>query len=413
MAVNVPQFVESHMVPEIKKRTEELNSLKIIAKDRRMELQEQKLQIETKNENMLKLLVDQSNELDDRIKDHKQKLEETKKKCEEQIVQAKIDLDKEFREFNQILIDNKKKFHHLRFNLQEKKEVDETRKAMLDQEQRLKAELKITSKECKEKIEIFEREEYQKRTNFKLEASKNLQIQIQEAQVNIQEEKNTTLIEAEREVHRLTKKVTGLQKIVAGLRNRNDKLVEESKDLEMQLMEAKLVTQLTKPDEKKDEIAQLVQQRDSLEDKKLKLKTQPEAENRRLSNTHVVFMKKQENELNGFRKLNQMKSKELREIRNFAFKVVEQRKTLVSFLNDTIAILQKEIASFVDQKSLPFRTSPLILCHMDFESPDGIITLVKDPHHNLSNLTEQLRYFEYIQSKFTGIPQPQQIDDVL
>jgi hypothetical protein len=96
-----------------------------------------------------------------------------------------------------------------------------------------------------------------------------------------------------------------------------------------------------------------------------------------------------------------------------ASSVIEQRNSMVSFLNDTISFLQKEIAGLYNQKGLSFRTSPLILCHIDYQSNPGVASLIQDPNNIIGSLTEQLKYFEFLQSSFTGIPQPQKVDDVL
>ena len=83
----------------------------------------------------------------------------------------------------------------------------------------------------------------------------------------------------------------------------------------------------------------------------------------------------------------------------------------MTFMNETITKIRKEIASAVNQKGLNFRTSELILCHLaDDESQYG--SMFND-NVNVQELSEQLRFFEVLYSRFTGISQPRKIDETL
>jgi hypothetical protein len=108
------------------------------------------------------------------------------------------------------------------------------------------------------------------------------------------------------------KRVQKLQKVVAQLRNRYNKLVEEKKELDMELVETKLVAQLIKPHEKKDDIKALKAEKAAIEENRQKMKIKPDADNQGKLAQHQNLLKKHANELSGYRKLNSIKTKELK-----------------------------------------------------------------------------------------------------
>jgi hypothetical protein len=208
--------------------------------------------------------------------------------------------------------------------------------------------------------------------------------------------------------------VTKSQKQVVVLRDRYNKLLEEANELEMQLMESKLVTQLTKPDANQTRIGKLQDERDRLEDDKIRTRTKPEGENRRKATVHDNSMKKKKNELSGFMKLNTIKRTEMDILRGLAQNIIEQRNALTLFMNETMASLRHEIAASYDQRGKPFRTSELILCHLN-EGDDDVLgrQFALTEESGRMTASDQLKLVEVLYSRFSGVQPPRRSDDVV
>jgi hypothetical protein len=113
-------------------------------------------------------------------------------------------------------------------------------------------------------------------------------------------------------------------------------LLKEVNDLEMSLMIEKLLTQLTHPDENRSRLEALQPERNKTEEQRLKARTAPETEMRRIINHHQNIMTKKRNELNWFKKLNENKQHELEQLRSLGTTVVEQRNTMINFTDESI-----------------------------------------------------------------------------
>jgi hypothetical protein len=230
----------------------------------------------------------------------------------------------------------------------------------------------------------------------------------------IEKEKIQTLKEAESQSKVLVVELTRCQKVVVALRDEHNKLLEEANELEMELMESKLVTQLTKPEARQEMIAKLQEEKARLEEEKMRTRTKPESENRRKATLHSNAMKKKKNELGGFMKLNSLKHEEMEQLRALAMNVIEQRNALILFINETMAVLRHEIAASYDQKGQPFRTSELILCHLN-EGDDQILGRQFQASETSGKLSasDQLKLLEVLYARFSGVQQPRKIDEVV
>ena len=403
--------IRQNMEPQLDKQIEELLAQKNQLKEETAQLQATISDLTKRNENIVNQMIIESAEFSKRVEEQGVNFENTKKECEKDIEKIQEEINVDFQAARKVLIDNRKKCNHLVFNLNEKKEVDENRKQLLAQREKLKQEYDTISKELDLKREQNLAEIYNKRDIFKSKAKEENDAAIEKAKEEITQEKNDTLRVAQAESKTLSKLVVKAQKAVVQLRDQYNKLLEEANNLEMQLMEAKLVTQLTTPEKNQQTIQNLIAEKDKLEDERIKARTKPEADGRRQLTQHLNLMKKKSNELNGFIKLNQLKLAEMQQLRALAMNVIEQRNTLMTFMNETITKIRKEIASAVNQKGLNFRTSELILCHLaDDESQYG--SMFND-NVNVQELSEQLRFFEVLYSRFTGISQPRKIDETL
>lgn len=410
---NPEQYFKDTIEPELSKKIQELLEEKEKLRQQTSSLSELCLSLQRRNERIVDQMENESLEFDKRVADQQVYLEKTIKDCEIEIEKVKEDIKADFAAENKILIENRKKFHHLNFNLSEKKEVDEMRKVLLAQEAKLKKEYGIISKQLHEKREQAQTEAYRQRVEFQKKIAADLQVAIEKAREEIKQEQKDTLRTAQKESKQLSKQVAKVQKHVVELRDRYNMLLNEANDLEMQLMEAKLVTQLTTPEQNQQEIQSLLADKEKLEDERLKARTKPEADGRRKLAQHTNLMKKKQNELNGFIKLNQIKQAEMDQLRALAMNVIEQRNAMMTFMNETITLLRKEIAANVNQKGLSFRTSELILCHVaDDDQRLGRMFqggATADPV--IADLSEQLRFFEVLYSRFTGIAQPRKVEE--
>lgn len=411
--VDAQAYIAEHTVPALDKELEKMRQEKARLKEENHRLTQVLLSLERRNNGMFEQLQREKEERQQRLEEHIELFHKTEKECQEEIRLAQIEVKKDFQKAEQVLIAHKKDRNHLKFNLEEKREVEETRVAMLAKRDALTQELKDVTKELRAKYDLFEREQFAQRNAQREAAEAKLKEMIAEAKAQIDKEKLDTLREAEREWRVLAEQVTKSQKVVTGLRDEHDKLVQEGGDLEMKLMEAKLVSQLAKPDAGIDTMAKLQEEKQRLEEEKIRARTKPEAENRRRLTQHVNAMKKKRNELSGFMKLNSLKHEEMEQLRALAMNVIEQRNALMTFMNETISALRHEIAAQYDQRGQPFRTSELILCHLS--EGDDVLGRQFSPSDMGTNMTasDQLKLLEVLYSRFSGIPQPRQVEEVL
>jgi hypothetical protein len=242
--------------------------------------------------------------------------------------------------------------------------VDETRVAILAEHEKLTQELKDVITKCCQKLDAFDREQSTERNRQNEQQEIQLKQLIAEAKAEVDKEKIDTLKEAESQSKVLAVKVTKCQKIVLGLRNEYNEHLDEANELEMQLIEAKLVTQLTKPEGNQETIAKLEEQKRQIKKQQIRNRTKPESENRRKATVHSNAMKKKQNELSEFVKLNALKCEEMKQLRALALNVIEQRNILILFLNEIMPVLRHEISVWYDQKGQPLRTSELVLFHL-------------------------------------------------
>ena len=405
------QFISNLTLPELDLKIKQLNDEKFKLKNETSELNSYYLTLERRNQNILEQLKKESEELDNRVKEEENQFKLTKKQCENDLEQLNSQIKLDFSITNKILIENKKKYHHLIFNLNEKKEVEELRKSMLAQEKTLNTEHKRIEIEMNSKKDKIHIEHLNKRQKLKDDQEESLKDAKKKAEYLIEQEKTETLKKAQEISKELTIKVSKTQENVDKLRTIYNNLLEETNELEMQLMEAKLVKQLVVPEKNKQTIQSLIEEKDRLEDERMKARTKPEAENRRKLTQHLNSMKKKQNEINGFISLNNMKLKELNQLRALASTFIEQRNTLMTFFNETITLLRKLIASNINQKGLNFRTSELVLCHIADEDNKALGRMFQGENTIPENYIEQLKFFEVLYSKFTGIVQPRKIED--
>jgi len=407
------KFVEQQTTPELDMKLKQLKEEKSRLREETSRLNDKFLSLKRRNDTILEQLKKESAELDMRVEEQEHIFESTKKQCEFAVESLISELKQDFSLTNKILIENKKKYHHLVFNLNEKKEIDETRRAMLAQEKALNAEYQRIENELNEKKSKIQTENLIERDAIKDRAEKSLAQQIEVASAQIKKERDDTLRKAESESRVLAVNVSKAQKAVVHLREKYNSLLELSNELEMQLMEAKLVTQLISPEKSKQAIQGLLEEKDRLEDERIKSRTMPDAENRRKLTQHLNMMKKKQNEINGFMTLNQMKEKEMNHLRAIAANCIEQRNSLMTFMNETITLLRKQIASSVNQKGLNFRTSELVLCHVADDDKKVLGRMFQGADESSQGLQEQLRYFEVFYSRFTGMTQPRKVEDVI
>lgn len=412
--VDAQAYIAEHTVPELDKRIEEMQKQKEILQKENHRLAQYCLTLERRNFTIVEQLQLEKSEHEKKLEEHIQLYHKTEKECQQEIHRVQIEIKKDYQKAEQVLIGHKKERNHLKFNLQEKKEVDETRIAMLAQRDKLTQELKDVTKELRQKYDQFEREQFAERNAQREAAEIKLKQMIAEAKAQIDKEKIDTLKEAESESKVLAVQVTKSQKVVVGLRDEYNKLLEEANNLEMQLMEAKLVTQLTKPEQNQETIGKLQEERDRIEEEKIRTRTKPEAENRRKMTQHVNAMKKKRNELSGFMKLNSLKHEEMEQLRALAMNVIEQRNALMTFMNETMSALRHEIAASYNQRGQPFRTSELILCHLG-EGDDEVLGRQFAANETGGTLTasDQLKLMEVLYARFSGVPQPRKMDEVI
>lgn len=412
--VDAQAYIAEHTVPELDKQVEEMRKKKALLKEENHRLTQILLSMERRNQGMLEQLEREKVQRQQSLEEHIDLFHKTEKECQEEIQRAQVEIRKDYQQAEQIVIGHKKERNHLKFNLEEKREVDETRIAMLEKRDQLTQELKDVTKELRAKYDLFEREQFAQRNAQREAAEAKLKEMISEAKAQIDKEKLDTLRESEREWKVLAEQVTQFQKVVTGLRDEHEKLVEEANELEMKLMEAKLVSQLAKPDSGYEIIGKLQEEKEKLEEEKIRARTKPEAENRRRMTQHINAMKKKRNELSGFMKLNSLKHEEMEQLRALAMNVIEQRNALMTFMNETISALRHEIASTYDQRGQPFRTSELILCHLN-EGDDDVLGRQFSPSDMGTNMTasDQLKLLEVLYSRFSGIPQPRKIEEVI
>ena len=404
------ESIRANLEPQLDEEMKALLAQKNALKAQTASLQETLLSLQQRNQEIVTQMEKESASFTMRVQEQGEHFECTKKECEKMVEKAKGEIQEDFVKFRKVLIENKKKCNHLVFNLNEKKEVDENRKHLLAQKEKLKQEYEIISREMDQKREQNFTEIYNKRDAFKNAAKIKIDAEIEKAKREIDRESQQTLNEAKEQCKELDLQVHVAQKEVVKLRDRYTKLLEESNNLEMELMEAKLVTQLTTPEKNQQIIQSLIVEKDKLEDERIKSRTKPEADGRRSLTQHLNMMKKKANELKGFIKLNQLKLNEMQQLRALATNVIEQRNTLMAFMNDTIALLRKEIASYVNQKGLNFRTSELILCHLADDEAQ-YQRMFPDDDGTVQELSEQLKFFEVLYSRFTGIAQPRKIEE--
>ena len=407
------QYIKEHTVPGLEAEIQKLQAKKDSLKEENHKIQQYKLSLERRNFTILEQLKRESAEKAKMVEDHKELFEKTRKECQARIQQLQIEIKADFEAHEKLLIDKKKERNHLRFDMQEKKEIDDTRISMLEQRVNLTQELKETTMRLNQELKNFERESYAFRNKKSQELLEELNELKLKAKADIDKEKIDTLREAESQSKVISEQVTKFQKVVVSLRDKYNKLLEEANELEMQMMEAKLVTQLAKPENNQEAIAKLQEERDKIEDQKLRAKTKPEAENRRKMTQHVNSMKKKGNELAGFIKLNRIKHQEMEQLRALAMNVIEQRNALMTFMNETLAALRHVIASTFDQKGLPFRTTELILCHVN-DGDEEVLGREFATNDNVSmNLSDTLKMFEVLYARFTGVPQPRKVEEAI
>lgn len=405
------KFIEEHTIPPLDEEIQKLTEKKLLLKEENHNISQVYLSLQRRNNTILEQLKVESAEKEKTLEEHKLLFEKTKVECQIEIQKLQIEIKADFEAHEKQLIEKKKERNHLQFNMNEKKEIDETRVAMLQQRVALTQELKETTIRLNAELKAFERESYAFRNKKSQELNEELQEQKAKAKADIDKEKMDTLREAEAQSKVISLEVTKFQKEVVTLRDRYNKLLEEANDLEMQMMEAKLVTQLTQPESNQAAIAKLQEEKDRIEDQKLRAKTKPEAENRRKMTQHVNAMKKKGNELSGFMKLNKLKHREMEQLRALAMNVIEQRNALITFMNETMAMLRHEIAASYDQKGLPFRTSELVLCHVN-DGDEDVLGRGFATNDNLPmSLSDTLRMFELLYSRFTGVPQPRKVEE--
>lgn len=251
------KFIEEHTIPPLDEEIQKLTEKKLLLKEENHNISQVYLSLQRRNNTILEQLKVESAEKEKTLEEHKLLFEKTKVECQIEIQKLQIEIKADFEAHEKQLIEKKKERNHLQFNLNEKKEIDETRVAMLQQRVALTQELKETTIRLNAELKAFERESYAFRNKKSQELNEELQEQKAKAKADIDKEKMDTLREAEAQSKVISLEVTKFQKEVVTLRDRYNKLLEEANDLEMQMMEAKLVTQLTQPESNQAAIAKL------------------------------------------------------------------------------------------------------------------------------------------------------------
>jgi hypothetical protein len=412
--VDAQQYIEEHSSVDFDIRVAELMAEKEAHERENHRLAQLHLSMERRNNGIVEELQRQKSEREKEFEERIALMHKTEKECQAEIHRTQRELYKSFQEVEAVLVTHKKDRNHLKFCLEEKKEVEALRISMLAQRDKLTQELWDTIRELRMKADQFERERIEERARQREAQQIKLKQDVAEAKAAIDKEKIDTLKSAESDSKPLAVQVTKFQKEVVVLRDRYNRLLEEANELEMQLMESKLVTQLTKPDSNQDAIGRLQDERDRLEEDKIRARTKPEANNRRKATVHDNSMKKKKNELSGFRKLNAIKRAEMDKLRGLAQNIIEQRNALTLFMNETMASLRHEIAASYDQRGRPFRTSELILCHLN-EGDDEVLGRQFAPNEQSGRMTasDQLKLVEVLYSRFSGVPPPRKSDEVV
>jgi hypothetical protein len=412
--VDAQQYIADHSSVDLDIHIAELVAEKEARQRENHRLAQLHLSLERRNKETLDELQLQKAEREQMLEDRRALFLQTKQDSQDEIHRVQAELHQDFQSAESVLVSHKKERNHLRFNLEEKKEVEEMRVAMLAQRDRLTQELKDTTKELRTKYAEFDRAQLAERERQREADAIKLKQMIAEAKARIDREKIDTLREAEAASKELAIRVTKSQKVVVALRNQYNKLLEEANELEMQLMESKLVTQLVKPDSNQEVIERLAEERTRLEEETLRTRTKPESENRRLATQHANVMKKKQNELSGFMKLNSIKHEEMEQLRALALNVVEQRNALILFMNETMTLLRHDIAASYDQKGKPFRTSELILCHLA-KGDEEILGRQFAASEASGGMTaaDQLRLLEVLYARFSGVRQPRKMEEAI
>ena len=307
----VNSYLQARTLPPMEQEIEQLQQEKEKLLKENEELSAQKLGILRRNNDILEQLRIQSLDYDKKLAKIRNQFDESKAKCEAEIIQKKKEIHEDYKKAEQILIKDRQRRNHIKLDLSEKRDVEETRKMMLAKQDNLTKEFTEIKFHLKNKAKEFERKQMELRTAKTSEFANNLKTSISNAKSSIDSEIVETLNQAQEQSEVLHSNVIQSQNVVVSLRNKYNLLLEEANKLEMQLMEAKLVTQLTKPEHNQNEIGKLRDELARLEDAKIKSRSAPEAENRRKTTQHANSMKKLRNELNGFMKLNQIKLQEL------------------------------------------------------------------------------------------------------
>jgi hypothetical protein len=118
------------------------------------------LSLERRNNAIIEKLQIQTDEQQKRLNEHIALFHKTEKECQNEIFGAQAEIEQNYRKAEAVIIGHKKTRNHLRLNMQEKKEVDERRLSMLAQGEKLTQELKDAMKECRKKLDAFDREQY-------------------------------------------------------------------------------------------------------------------------------------------------------------------------------------------------------------------------------------------------------------
>lgn len=400
------QEIGDDMIPQLDKEIEELQNIKKQKVNLGNDLAQKLLTINRRNESIEEELKTKLIELQGKLIETESLFEKTKKECEKQIKEKQKEIKADYKETEKILIEHKKVHNYLSFTLNEKKEIDETRKQLIAKQDQLTKILQDTRRELKQQHDSFEREQYAYRQQKREESDAQLAQAIRDACKTIKKEKNKTILEAESDSYVLSKQVIRSQKLVASLRDQYNSLLDEANKLEMELTESKLVTQLTTPEADQSKLASLKSEQSKLEEMKIRIKTLPEAESRRKLTQHLNMMKRKRNELSGFIKLNFLKHDEMEQLRALAMNVIEQRNTMLTFLNETLAEFRKEVASAINCTHMTKdKINTLIVSRTtENETKSGSSIEPGDPINELRNY---LQYFEILYARFTGSPVPQ------
>ena len=406
-----PVVLGEEQIPELDKEIEQLREEKKKKVEYGNELAQTLLTISRRNESIEEELQIKLKELQGTLVETEKLYEKTKEECDEDLRIKQQEILADFKETEKILIEHRKNFNYLTFSLNEKREVDETRKQLIAKQERLTKQLHDVKRDLKRTHDSFEREQYTFRQQKKDESHAQLAQAIKDAKEMIKKEQYITLQQAERDSDDLSKQVFRSQKVVASLRDQYNHLLEEANELEMQMTESKLVTQLTTPEADNAKIAKLKEEHARLEDAKLKQKAIPEVESRRKLTQHLNMMKRKRNELSGFMKLNALKHEEMEQLRALAMTVIEQRQTLMAFFNETLSELRKEVANIINTTNQMSgnskrRVNSLAVSHSTKEDEEMLGPSFSSGGEAASELKNYLQYFELLYSRFTGAPMP-------